>query len=39
MPKYAQTIETKERMIVPVVDISNDPVLTKVALWLKEQKR
>jgi len=25
-------------MIVPVVDISTDPVLKKVALWLKEQK-
>ena len=39
MPKYAQTIETKEKMIVPVVDISTDPVLSKVAQWLKEQKR
>lgn len=38
MPKYQQTIETKEKMIVPVVDISNDPILKKVAQWLKEQK-
>ncbi len=38
MPKYMQTIETKEKMIVPVVDISNDPILKKVAEWLKEQK-
>ena len=38
MPKYAQTIETKEKMIVPVVDISSDPILRKVAVWLKEQK-
>ena len=38
MPKYMQTIETKEKMIVPVVDISTDPVLKKVAQWLKEQK-
>ena len=38
MPKYAQTIETKEKMIVPVVDISSDPVLRSVAQWLKEQK-
>jgi hypothetical protein len=38
MPKYAPTIETKEKMIVPVIDISADPVLTKVARWLKEQK-
>jgi hypothetical protein len=37
MPKYAQTIETKEKMIVPVIDISNDPILRRVAYWLKEQ--
>ncbi len=37
MPKYVQVIETKEKMIVPVVDISADPVLSKVATWLKEQ--
>jgi hypothetical protein len=38
MPKYEPTIETKEKMIVPVIDISYDPILTKVAQWLKEQK-
>ncbi len=38
MSKYAQTIETKEKMIVPVVDISSDPILKSVAQWLKEQK-
>ena len=38
MDKYAPTIETKEKMIVPVIDISADPVLTRVAKWLKEQK-
>jgi hypothetical protein len=38
MPKYAPTIETKEKMIVPVIDISSDPTLAKVAKWLKEQK-
>jgi hypothetical protein len=38
MPKYQQTIETKEKMIVPVVDISADEILKKVAQWLKEQK-
>ncbi|TRO46773.1 hypothetical protein E2P47_05475 [Candidatus Bathyarchaeota archaeon] len=38
MPKYAPTIETKEKMIVPVIDISTDSILTKVAKWLKEQK-
>ncbi len=38
MEKYAPTIETKEKMIVPVIDISTDPILTRVAKWLKEQK-
>jgi hypothetical protein len=37
MPKYTQVIETKEKMIVPVVDISTDSILRKVAQWLKEQ--
>jgi hypothetical protein len=39
MPKYAPTIETKEKMIVPVIDISSDATLTKVAKWLKQQKQ
>jgi hypothetical protein len=38
MPKYEPTIETKEKMIVPVIDISSDQILTKVAQWLKEQE-
>ena len=38
MPKYQLTIETKEKMIVPVIDISTNPLLSKVARWLKEQK-
>ena len=38
MPKYEPTIETKEKMIIPVVDISADSVLKTVAMWLKEQK-
>jgi hypothetical protein len=37
MPKFEPTIETKEKMIIPVVDISADPVLKEVAQWLKEQ--
>lgn len=37
MPKYAAIIETKEKMIVPVVDISSDPILKGVADWLKQQ--
>ncbi len=38
MPNYLPTIETKEKMIVPVVNMTADPILKKVARWLKEQK-
>jgi hypothetical protein len=38
MPKYQPTIETKEKMIVPVIDMSSNPMFRKVARWLKEQK-
>jgi len=38
MPKYQPTIETKEKMIVPVIDISPNRLLSTVARWLKEQK-
>ncbi len=38
MPKYMATIETKEKMIVPVIDITPNSMLIKVAQWLKEQK-
>ncbi|MCW4018565.1 MAG: hypothetical protein NWF00_07820 [Candidatus Bathyarchaeota archaeon] len=38
MPKYLSTIETKEKMIVPVIDISTNPLLSRVAQWLKEQQ-
>jgi hypothetical protein len=38
MPRYMPTIETKEKMIVPVVDISADPILKSVAQWLKAQQ-
>jgi len=38
MPKYQLTIETKEKMIVPVIDMSSNPVFRKAAGWLKEQK-
>jgi hypothetical protein len=38
MPKYESTIETKEKIIIPVIDISPNPILRNVARWLKEQK-
>jgi len=38
MPKYQQTIETREKIIVPVIDMSANSMFRKVANWLKEQK-
>jgi hypothetical protein len=38
MPKYQSVIETREKMIVPVVDMTTNKLLKKVAIWLKEQK-
>jgi len=38
MPKYQSLIETKEKIMVPVVDMSSNPMFKKVASWLKEQK-
>ena len=38
MPKYQAVIETKEKIIVPVIDMSSNPMFRKVANWLKEQK-
>jgi hypothetical protein len=38
MPEYRPLIETKERIIVPVIDMSTSPLFQKVAQWLKEQR-
>jgi hypothetical protein len=38
MPKYQPVIETREKMIVPVVDMTSNAIIKKVAAWLKEQK-
>jgi len=38
LPKYQPVIETREKMIVPVVDMSSNVLIRKVALWLKEQR-
>jgi len=38
MPKYQAVIETREKMIVPVVDMNSNALLRKVAAWLKDQK-
>jgi len=38
MPKYQLVIETKEKIMVPVIDMSSNPMFRKVANWLKAQK-
>lgn len=39
MQKYQSTIETREKIIVPVMDMSFNPVFRKVANWLKEHSK
>jgi ABC-type enterochelin transport system permease subunit len=38
MPEYKSIIETKEKIMVPVVNLSSNAVIRKVANWLKQQK-
>lgn len=38
MPKYQPIIETKEKIMVPVIDMSANPMFKKVAKWLMSQK-
>jgi len=38
MPKYQLIIETKEKIMVPVIDMSANLMFRKVASWLKKQK-
>ena len=38
MPKYQGVIETRDKMIVPVVDMTSNALFKKVVTWLKEQK-
>lgn len=37
MPEYRPIIETKERIMVPVIDMSPSSLFQKVAKWLKER--
>lgn len=38
MPKYQNIIETKEKIMVPVMDMSSNRMFKKIAIWIKEQK-
>lgn len=37
MPKYQSIIETKERIMVPVIDMTTSTLFNKVSDWLKKQ--
>lgn len=37
MPQYRSIIETKERIMVPVIDMSTSSLFKNVADWLKKQ--
>ena len=38
MPQYRPLIETKERIIVPVIDMSKSELFQKVSMWLKKRE-
>ncbi len=38
MPEYQRVVETKEKIIVPVINMSTSPLFKRVAKWLKEKK-
>ena len=38
MPEYRLIIETKEKIMVPVINMSPSPLFTKAAKWLKERQ-
>ncbi len=37
MPDYRPIIETKEKIMMPVVDLSSSPLFLKATEWLKQQ--
>ena len=37
MPEYRTIIETREKIMVPVIDVSSSPLFQKAASWLKER--
>jgi hypothetical protein len=37
MPEYRSVIETREKIMMPVIDMSSSALFQKAAKWLKEQ--
>jgi len=38
MPKYAPVLETKQKIQVPIVNVSSNQIINQVTEWLKRQK-
>ena len=38
MPDYKPLVETKEKIQVPVINVSSNPLIRQVAEWLKQQE-
>jgi hypothetical protein len=39
MPKYNNRLETKEKLIIPILDMSSNPLFRKVSQWLKSREQ
>jgi hypothetical protein len=39
MPKYQSIIETKEKIMVPVINMGSNPMFKRIAVWIKEQEK
>jgi hypothetical protein len=39
MPEYKSLIETRERVQVPILNLSSSPIVVQVMDWLKQQKK
>ena len=37
MPEYRPIIETREKIMMPIIDLSSSPLFLKATQWLKEQ--
>ena len=38
MPEYKPIFETRERVQVPIINVSSSPLIVQVMEWLKQQK-
>ena len=39
MPQYKPIFETRERVQVPIINLSSNPMIIQVMEWLKQQKK